>query len=169
MGESQEEVQMASRTATIFAGAFAILFTVIPARTAHAQIEIGTWVQTSGAQVGMTLTVEACCGAGGRRLTYRNPGSTEVAVIVESRMDGTDAPMIIGGKPSGQTMGINRVDTNHATSIVKMQGKVLSLQHCCDRAVRPCASRKLESGRCATRRWTAFHDSFQDPTLRAPQ
>ena len=99
---------------------------MISARTVHAQIEIGTWVQQSGQQVGMTLTVEACCGAGGRRLTYRNPGSTEVAVIVESRMDGTDAPMIIGGKPSGQTMAITRADTNHATSIVKMQGKVFS-------------------------------------------
>jgi hypothetical protein len=70
----------------------------------------------------MTMTVEACCN-GGRRLIYRTTGS-DVVVTVESPFDGSDVPVMIGGKPSGETMGIKRVDANHTVTVLKMNGKM---------------------------------------------
>jgi len=34
--------------------------------------------------------------------------------------------MLVGGKPSGQTMAITRVDASHATSVLKMNGRIVS-------------------------------------------
>lgn len=45
-------------------------------------------------------------------------------LTVESRFDGSDAPLLIGGKPSGQTMAITRVDDHHASAVLKMNGRV---------------------------------------------
>ena len=38
-------------------------------------------------------------------------------------MDGTEAPALVGGKPSGETMAIKRVDDHHYSAVVKMGGK----------------------------------------------
>jgi len=94
------------------------------ASQAHAQIGVGTWVRTDAQGKGITMTVEVCCG-GGRRLIYyiAMPGQPPVTMIVESRMDGTEAPALVGGKPSGETMAIKRVDDRHYTGVVKMGGK----------------------------------------------
>ena len=88
----------------------------------YAQIEIGTWVKQTPptSPAGFTLTVEACCN-GGRRLTYRLTGG-QLVMIIDSRLDGSDAPVMIGGKPSGETMAITRVDDRHASTVVKMNG-----------------------------------------------
>lgn len=88
-----------------------------------AQVEIGTWVrQPTASNPGMTMTVEACC-SGGRRLTYRFMiDKKQMRLTVESRLDGKDAPVLIDGKPSGETMAITRVDERHASTIVKMNG-----------------------------------------------
>jgi hypothetical protein len=89
----------------------------------RAQIEIGTWVKqaTSTSPAGMTMTVEACCN-GGRRLTYRLTNGT-LLLVIESAFDGSDAPVMISGKPSGETMAIKRLDSHHAYTVVKMNGK----------------------------------------------
>ena len=91
----------------------------------HAQIEVGTWVrQSTDSMPGMTMTVEACCN-GGRRLIYHVViAKTETVLTVESRLDGSDAPVLMGGKPSGETMGIKRVDDHHASAVVKMNGRI---------------------------------------------
>jgi hypothetical protein len=66
------------------------------ARSLDAQIPVGTWV---------------------RQPTKSMPG-------VESRFDGSDAPVLMNGKPSGETMGIKLVDDHHASTVLKMNGTI---------------------------------------------
>ena len=69
------------------------------------------------------MTVEACCN-GGRRLIYHIViGNTKTLLTVESRLDGSEAPVLMDGKPSGETMGIKRLDDHHAFRVVKMNGE----------------------------------------------
>jgi hypothetical protein len=71
----------------------------------------------------MTMTVEACCN-GGRRLLYHfDINGTETILSVESAFDGSEAEVLIAGKPSGETMAITRVDDHHTSTVVKLNGK----------------------------------------------
>ena len=91
---------------------------------AYGQLEIGTWVRQVTPQTPqeMTLTIEACCGSG-RRLTYHvRAGSTAMTMVVETRLDGADAPVLMNGAPSGETMAITRLDATHASAVLKMKG-----------------------------------------------
>ncbi len=89
----------------------------------HAQVGVGTWVQQSGPRAAaLTMTVEACCN-GGRRLIYRITGRSDVLLTVDSPMDGSDAQVMAGGKPTGETMAITRVDDRHALTVLKMNGQ----------------------------------------------
>ena len=93
---------------------------------AHAQFGVGSsWVRTDAQGKGMTLTVDACCN-GGLRLTYQIPpmnGQPAATLTVDSPMDGREVPALVGGKPSGQTMAVTRVDDRHYTAVVKMNGQ----------------------------------------------
>jgi hypothetical protein len=83
---------------------------------------IGTWVKK--AETGkpeMTMTIEAW-GNGKGKLTYRIRGMDVVLTIV-SALDGSDAQVLMNGKPSGETMAIKLVDKRHSTTVVKMNGK----------------------------------------------
>ena len=94
------------------------------ARSLHAQVEIGTWVRQDTASMpgSLTMVVEACCH-GGRRLTYHILiDKTKSLLTVESPFDGTEVPVLMNGKPSGETMAIKRVDAHHASTVVKMNG-----------------------------------------------
>jgi hypothetical protein len=117
-------------TARRLACGFALLSLIGFPRSVHAQLEIGTWARqpTPSIPGTMTLTIDACCGGGGRRLTYHVAmnGQDMVAMVVESRLDGADAPVTIGGKPSGETMAIKRTDATHASAIVKMNGQAFA-------------------------------------------
>jgi len=90
-----------------------------------AQLSIGTWVQqTADGKTGnLTLTIEACCGSAGRRFVYRLAGKSDVLMTIDSPMDGTDAPVLTGGKPTGETMAIKRLDDHRTSTIIKMNGK----------------------------------------------
>ena len=93
---------------------------------ARAQLAVGNWARTDSAGMGMTLTVEACCN-GGLRLTYHVPamGDQPAATLtVDSPMDGTEVPVLLNGKPSGETMAIKRVDAFHMSGVVKMNGQL---------------------------------------------
>jgi hypothetical protein len=96
------------------------------ATQAHAQLGVGTtWVRTDAAGKGIVLKVEACCN-GGLRLVYQIPpmgGQPASTMSVDSPMNGTEAPTLIAGKPSGQTMAIKRVDDHHLTAVVRMNGQ----------------------------------------------
>ncbi len=92
----------------------------------HAQLGVGTtWVRTDAQGKGITMSLSVCC-SGGLRYVYQIPATGNqpaVTMTVDSPMDGTEVPALIGGKPSGQTMAITRVDAHHYSAIVKMHGK----------------------------------------------
>ena len=89
---------------------------------ASSQLGVGVWVkQDSGSQKPLTMTVEECCN-GGRRLTYFL-GDLDLEMVVESAFDGSEAQVLIAGKPSGETMAITRVDSHHTSTIIRMNGK----------------------------------------------
>ena len=93
---------------------------VLEASSLWAQTFVGTWVRKD---TPMTLTVEMCCG-GGRRLTYHVPvNGTDTMMIIETALDGKDAPVLVGGQPSGETMAIRQTDDHHASAVLKMNGQ----------------------------------------------
>jgi hypothetical protein len=96
------------------------------ANHAYAQLGAGTtWLRTDAPGKGITMTLEVCCN-GGLRFVYQippmggQPGST---MSVDSPMDGRDAPALVGGKPSGETMAVTRTDDRHYNAVVKMNGQ----------------------------------------------
>jgi len=87
-----------------------------------AESPVGTYVKTATkGKPEMTLTIEMW-EPGKARLTYRVKGA-EVKVTIDSALDGSDAPVMVDGKASGETMAITRVDKYHATTVLKMNGK----------------------------------------------
>jgi hypothetical protein len=73
---------------------------------------------------GLTMTVEDCC-KGGRRLIFRfTLGQKTQTMVVESRFDGSDAPVMVDGKPNGETMALTRVGERRTTTVFKRDGKV---------------------------------------------
>jgi len=92
------------------------------ASQAQAQLGVGTWIRTDAQANGLTMTVEACCN-GGLRFIFHVPamaGQPPVTMTVDSPMNGAEVPALIGGKPSGGTMAIMRVDEHHYSAVVKM-------------------------------------------------
>lgn len=118
------EAKMTIVKARRLACGIAILGAFGSARSLHAQIGVGTWVrQSTASMLGMTMVVEACCN-GGRRLIYHVViNGSETLLTVESPFDGSDAPVLMAGKPSGETMEIARVDDHHLSAVVRMNGK----------------------------------------------
>lgn len=116
---------MTGVTTKRLAGALLLLWALVPASTARAQLGIGTWVKQSSpsAPGALTMTVEACCN-GGRRLIYRIAGRSDIIMTVESPFDGTEVPVLVGGKPTGETMAIKLLDDHHTSTVLKMNGKM---------------------------------------------
>lgn len=101
----------------------AVLCFIISIAVIHAQLGVGNWTQTvNGKPTGMTMTVEACCG-GGYRLTYHMPEMPGIGLTVDSALDGKDAPMMMAGKPTGETFAMSRIDSTHVTTVMKMNGR----------------------------------------------
>jgi hypothetical protein len=88
---------------------------------AAADSPVGKWVKkVEPGKMAMTLTIEEWGSKA--KLTYTLKDAKMVLTIV-SNLDGSDAPVLLSGKPSGETMAIKRVDKRHATTVVKMNGK----------------------------------------------
>ena len=69
------------------------------------------------------MTVDPCCN-GGLRLTYQfKIGNETFVMLVESPFNGSEVPVLLGGKPSGETMAIKTVDSRHWTAVLKMNGQ----------------------------------------------
>ena len=116
---------MRLRTATVVASAIVALSALYSASLLHAQLTVGTWVrQQSPTTPGeVTMTVAPCCN-GGLRLTYSfKIGNQTSEMLVESPFNGSEVPVLLGGKPSGETMAIRTVDSRHWTAVLKMNGQ----------------------------------------------
>lgn len=89
----------------------------------------GTWVLREPPQGGrLTMTVEEV--ASGWKLTYKIVGPDAPGPIystVLTQLDGKDVPVLVEGKPSGQTMVINKIDRRHTVGVVKFQGKEMDI------------------------------------------
>ncbi len=62
----------------------------------------------------------------GWNLTYKVVGSdapVSTVSTVLTRLDGKDAPLLVNDKPSGQTMGIKRIDTRRTVTVLRFKGK----------------------------------------------
>jgi hypothetical protein len=104
----------------------ALLSTVGWVTPARAQLSAGsTWVRTDAEGKGITMTVEPCCN-GGLRLVYQMPPMGKLpatSMTVDSPMNGAEVPALVGGKPSGETMAITRVDSRHYHAVIKLNGQ----------------------------------------------
>lgn len=101
----------------------ALVLTAVFAGSAQANdLALGTWI--SKAHPGMTMVIEPI-GSDGRRITYHVlVNGNDSAMTLDSAMDGTDAPMLVNGKPTGQTMAIKRLDNWHSATTIKSNGKI---------------------------------------------
>ena len=71
----------------------------------------------------MTMAVEAW-GPGKIKLTWHiKIKGSDMTMAVVSKVDGTDADVLVGGKPTGETMAIKLVDKFHSMTVVKMNGQ----------------------------------------------
>ena len=99
---------------------------------AAADPAIGTWTLLSDSDspgdtgAPATLTV-AAWGDNGRELTYHImlPQVGMGTLVIQTGMDGKDAPVVANGRPIGETMAITRQDDHHATAVVKWQGTAI--------------------------------------------
>jgi hypothetical protein len=53
------------------------------------------------------------------------PASTVSTVLTP--LDGKEVPVLVNGEPSGQTMGITKIDSRHTVTVMKFQGKEISV------------------------------------------
>ena len=116
---------MRIRISTLFACMLVTFFTLNFARPLLAQFPVGTFVKDAGTPQEMTVKVEACCG-GGRKLTYSLKGTDPAMMVVELTLDGKDVPVLVLGKPSGETMSMKIVDSRHFSGVVKMNGQTFA-------------------------------------------
>jgi hypothetical protein len=42
-------------------------------------------------------------------------------------LDGKDVPVLIDGEPSGQTMGVTKIDSHHTVNVIKSKGKEIGV------------------------------------------
>ena len=84
-----------------------------------------TWVLREPPQGGhLTITVEEV--GSGWKLTYKIVGPEAPGTIysrVLTQLDGKDVPQLVNGKPTGQTMGIKKMDSRHTVAVLRFQGK----------------------------------------------
>jgi hypothetical protein len=116
---------MVSRTVLAFALASLLARAVVAADAGLGTFVMQPTPDSSGAKGtgGLALTVEPW-GKNGRKLTYRiKVPMGEMVSTVESPMDGSDALVLLNGKPTGETMGIKRLDDRHTVAVLKLNGK----------------------------------------------
>jgi hypothetical protein len=96
------------------------------ASPAHGQFSVpSTWLRTDAQGKGITLMVAACC-SGGLRLVFQIPpmaGQAAASLTIDSPMDGTEVPVLVGGKASGETMAVTRLDDRRYSAVTKMGGR----------------------------------------------
>jgi hypothetical protein len=87
---------------------------------------IGTWtLRDPGQGFRLTMTVEEV--GNGMKFTYKffgpNVPATGNILTIQTELDGKHVPVLVDGKPTGQMMGIRRIDGRHLSGVLKFQGK----------------------------------------------
>jgi hypothetical protein len=87
----------------------------------------GTWVRRDPTQKNSRIIMTVEAAGAGRKITYKfvtpeAPAGYTMTVLTQ--FDGKDAPFMVDGKPSGQTVATRMIDSRHAAGVVKMNGKV---------------------------------------------
>ena len=93
---------------------------------AQLPLPVGTWVKRPSSTPPMMMVIEPA--GPGIKITYHmlGPNGTPMnqnVITVVTALDGKEAPMMMDGKATGQTMATLRTDANHASTIIRMQGK----------------------------------------------
>jgi hypothetical protein len=111
------------RSLTVLVVMVASLLSLIGASpAAAADSPVGTWVKKGEAgKPAMTLTIDEWSPSK-CKLTWRITELKMVLTLVATP-DGSFAPLLVNGKPSGETMSIKFIDKRHAAGTVKMNGK----------------------------------------------
>jgi len=67
----------------------------------------------------------------GEKLTMKvtAPGGGTSTMVHTTQFDGKDGPVLLDGKPTGQTMAIRRVDEHHYVNVLKMGGNTIATQN----------------------------------------
>lgn len=91
---------------------------------------VGTWIRqndpASPLPAGVVIQMEIEKWGNSGKLTYHFPamqGQPAMVMTVETNLDGKDAPVIMNGKPSGETMAIKKIDDHHFSTVIKMNGQ----------------------------------------------
>src|SRR5262245_53739081 len=108
------------RSLTVLVVAASISFLIGASPAAAADSPVGTWVKKGEGHAAMTLTIDEW-GPNKVKLTWRMAQPKMVLTLVAA-LDGSEAPLLIDGKPSGETMAIKRIDNLHTAGTVKMNG-----------------------------------------------
>ena len=85
---------------------------------------VGTWVQRqTGQGLALSMTLEEVGNSW--KLTYKltGPNTPTITINVLLPLDGRDAPTMVDGKPTGQTMSLRKIDSRHYAGVLKFQGK----------------------------------------------
>ena len=97
--------------------------------TAWAQTPLfGTWIKRPSTTPPMMMVIEDA--SPGIKITYRMLGpdgepEEQNVVTVVTALDGKEVPMMMDGKPTGQTMATLRTGIYVASSVVRLEGKTL--------------------------------------------
>lgn len=89
----------------------------------------GTWVLRE-AEPGGQLTMQLEEVSTGWKVTYKvvGPGAAGASdTYIMTPLDGKDVPVLIDGEPSGQTMGITKIDSHHTVNVIKSKGKEIGV------------------------------------------
>jgi hypothetical protein len=102
------------------------LISTVSGALAQLPLPVGTWIKRPSSTPPMMMVIESA--GPGIKITYKMLGPNgapmeDKAVTVVTALDGKEAPMMMDGKATGQTMATLRTDANHATTIIRMQGK----------------------------------------------
>lgn len=82
---------------------------------------VGTWLKKEpNGKTAMTMTIEKWGDSAKLIYHIKDP---PIVLTIASALDGSESPVLMNGKPSGETMAIKLVDKLHSVTIVKMDGK----------------------------------------------
>src|SRR5689334_15978462 len=105
--------QLRQRDRMRLSGTRVLVATIFAMRVAAADSSpVGTWVKKGEDKAKMTMTITKW-GDSAAQIKWDIKAIKAVLSIV-SALDGKDAPVLMNGKLSGETMAITRVDKRHA-------------------------------------------------------